>query len=88
MPRISLPAVVKLLQRVGQMMLHLVAQNSPGRDVVAVAESARNAQHLKLGQPPRLLQHPIHVPPLRRAAGQRKRVRSFLVAIRARSSQD
>ena len=88
MPRISLPASRNVGQRVGQVVLHLIAQDPPGRDVVAVAEPAGDAEHLKIGHAPRLLQHAIDVPPLRRAAGQLESVRSFLVAIGAGRSQD
>ena len=56
MPMISLPASRNVDQYVGQMVLNLIAENSPGGNVVAVAEAARNAQHLKLRHAMRLFQ--------------------------------
>ena len=88
MPMISLPASRNVGERVGQVMLNLVAEDAAGRDVVAVAESAGDAQDLKVGHATRLFEHAIDVPPLGHAAGQLEGVRSFPVAIRARCSQN
>ena len=67
MPRISLPAALNSLQAVGQVMPNLIAQDAAGRDVVAVAEPAGQAENLKLGQLRRRFEQPIDVQPLRPA---------------------
>ena len=39
------------LQRIAQVMAHLVAEDAAGTDVVAVAEAAGDAENLVLGRP-------------------------------------
>ena len=70
------------------MMLNLIPENSPRRNVVAVAEPARNAQHLKLRNPLRFSINRLTCHRSATAACQLERVRSFPVAIRPRRSQN
>ncbi len=70
------------------MMLHLVAQNSAGRNVVAVAEAARHAQDLKLGRLPRIVEQPIDMDPLGPRAGQLEGMRRLEVAVSARGAEN
>ena len=41
-------------ERIGQMMLHLISEDAPSGNVVAVTEAAGNAHNLKVAQPLRL----------------------------------
>ena len=47
----QLAGVAEFAERVGQVVLDLVAEDPAGGDVVAVAEPAGEAENLKLGQP-------------------------------------
>jgi hypothetical protein len=80
--------VAESLQHIGQVVANLVAEDPAGRDVVAVAETAREAEDLKVGRLLRYFEQPIYVPPLGRSTGEREGMRSLLVAIRAGRSQD
>ena len=46
---------VELVQAVGQVMANLIAEDPAGGDVVAVAEPARQAENLKVGQQSRAI---------------------------------
>lgn len=71
-----------------EVMLDLVAEDAPGGDVVAVAETARDAEYLEIGEALRLFQHVVDVPAFGGAAGQFKGVSGFDIAVGARSSED
>jgi hypothetical protein len=69
------------------MMLHLIAQDSTGRNVVAITEPTGHAQHLVVRNFARFFQQPVNMPPLWLAASQRKSVPGFRIAIRTRRPQ-
>jgi hypothetical protein len=71
-----------------EMMLQLVPQDSPRRDIVSIRESTRNTKHLIIRESLRRLEQPIHMPAIGHTAGELECVRSLLVAIRARRSQN
>ena len=88
MPRISLPSALNWASGVGQVMLDLVGQDAAGGHVVAVAESARQAEDLEPLDQPGVLQEAVDVQ--RFALGPRllEGERAFLVAVGAGGSQD
>jgi hypothetical protein len=69
-------------------VLNLITENPAGRYIVAVAKATRDANDLEFTKSPWRFQQPVHVPGFRRAAGKLERVRSFLIAIRSRRSQN
>ena len=79
---------LELGQRVGQVVLDLVAQDPAGRHVVAVAEPAGHAEDLEPVEQRRVLQQPVDVQQLGLAAGLLEGEGGFLVAVGARGTQD
>ena len=69
-------------------MADLVAQNPAGGNIVAVAESAGQAQHLIIVDLLGRFEQPVHVQPLDFAAGALECERGFTVAVSAGRSQD
>ena len=74
----------KQAQWLGQMMPHLIGQNSPGGDVIAVAETTGNRQELKLLKDGRILQQPVHVNQFRRRPGLLKGKNGLAIAVDSR----
>jgi hypothetical protein len=56
-------------QRLGQMMSHLIGQNSTGGDIVAVTETAGDGQELILLKQRRILEQAIYVNQIRGGPG-------------------
>jgi hypothetical protein len=70
------------------MMLNLVPQNPPGRDIIAVAEPAGHAENLKLLERAGAFQQPVDMQRFRLRARLLEGKRRFLFAIRAGSTQN
>ena len=69
-------------------MANLISQNSAGGHVVAVTESAGDAEDLIVGQQYRPVEQTIDVEPIGATAGTLEREDGFAVAVRARCTQD
>src|SRR5262245_36828854 len=69
-------------------MSNLISKNPTCRDVIAIAEPARDGQHLVIRGQPRLLQKSIEMHHFRPPACRLESKRRFLVAVRARGTQD
>src|SRR5262245_2007781 len=69
-------------------MPNLIAKDAAGRDIVAIAEPARNRQDLIVGGQPRVFQQAIQVHHIGLATRRLTRKRRFLVTVGARSTQD
>ena len=88
-PQDQLARRLERLQALGQMMPDLVGQDAAGRHVVAIAESARQAEDLvRLGQLRDDSSSRLMCISLGPAAGLLEGERGFLVAVRSGSSQD
>lgn len=83
----QLAGVAKRGERIGEMVLELVAVNAPGRKIVAVAEPARQAEDLVVVSEPRRLEPTIEMHDLSRGAGALERIGAFRVAIRTGSTK-
>ena len=76
------------LERLLQVMPDLVSENSPCRDVIPVAESTGQTQHLVISGQLGVFQQTIDMNQLRASAGLLEGKRRFAVAVRSRSTQD
>ena len=78
----------EIVKCIVQMMCDLIGEDSPGRDVVAVTESAGDGEELKIFEQFRIGQQAIHMNRFGRCTGQLKCVGGFAVTIRAGGSKD
>ncbi len=69
-------------------MADLIGEDAPGRNIVAVAESAGEGQKLEILEDRRPLQQAVDVDVLRACARQLKGVAGFAVAVGAGRAED
>jgi len=81
-------AVAELRQALGKPRLQFERENPPAGDVVAVGESARDAEDLEVVGKRRLLCQGMHVHAAGDRAGPLEGVGRFMVAVGARCPQD
>ena len=87
-PRMSFPAALNVWNVSCEVVPDLVGQDPAGGDVVPVAESARQAQHLVVVREPGVLEQAIDVDQIRAPARLLERKRRFAIAVGSRSTQD
>ena len=82
-PQDEFVGVFEAADRVEKTQTNLRRENSARRDVVAVAEAAREAHNLEAVDDRRVFQEAVDVNPLGRRARQFKRVGGFVIAVRS-----
>ncbi len=78
----------EIAHRVGQVMANQIGKDSAGGDVVAEAESTRDAENLILTIETWLFEQAVDVQRVGASAGEREGVRSFSIAVGAGSTED
>ena len=76
--------IAEFLQLVRQIVEQLAGKNASGGNIVAVAESAGEAEDLKFLEERRIFEKSVHVDPFRRRACFFKGVSGFQITVRAR----